>query len=149
MSGRTRSALQKLKRRLKSAGVLADKSHVSRAALSRILSGKSRPSARTVFKLASSLDVATASQLIAAYLTDEIPENMRRHVRVEVRLPKEEKWTNADRFWEQLQALPIEQRQLVENLVYHLLRPNNPDTPIIYMNGRKESDQGDGDGLGS
>jgi transcriptional regulator with XRE-family HTH domain len=150
MSGRTRFELQKLKRKLKSAGVLADKSNVSRAALSRILSGKTRPSARTVFKLSSSLDIPTASQLIAAYLSDEIPENMRRHVRVEVRLPQDKRWMCADRFCEQVQLLPVEQRQLVENLVYHLLRPNDPNTPILYMNGCKEPNQDEeGGGLGS
>lgn len=133
MSSRTRSELQKLKRKLKSAGVLAQMGKVSRAAISNILSGKSRPSTATVMKLAKSLDRAAACALVAAYLTDEIPPHLRRLVRVEIREKEDGSWGSADRFYKNFDLLRPEARQLVEALVQQLLDPHNPDTPVIYM----------------
>jgi transcriptional regulator with XRE-family HTH domain len=121
MSGRARSQLQKLRRKLKSAGVLADKSNVSRAALSRILSGKSRPSARTIFRLASHLDTVTASELIGAFLSDQIPEHLRPCIRVELRQSLDAAWRAEDRLEAKIESLPLEVRQLIEQLIDYIL----------------------------
>jgi transcriptional regulator with XRE-family HTH domain len=133
MSNRTRSELQKLKRKLKGAGVLARMGKISRAAISNILSGKSRPSSATVMKLATSLDKEAACALVAAYLTDEIPSHLRSFVRVEIRENQDGLWGPSESFYKKFDLLRPEARQLVEALVQELLDPHNPDSPLLYM----------------
>jgi transcriptional regulator with XRE-family HTH domain len=148
MSSRTRSELQKLKRKLKGAGVLARMGKISHAAISNILSGKSRPSAATVMKLAASLDREAACALVAAYLTDEIPPNLRRFIRVEIRETEDALWGPSDRFFKQFDLLRPEARQIVEALVQELLDPHNPNSPILYMDRQANSAWGYGDHTG-
>jgi transcriptional regulator with XRE-family HTH domain len=134
---RTRSELQKLKRQLKKAGLLADLAEVSPASISRILSGKSRPSAQTVFKLAASLDHRAGARLVAAYLSDEIPTALRPYIRVRIRNDGEENWSaEIDKLWQKINLLKPDVRSLVESVVDQLLHPQDPNSPVIYMDGR-------------
>jgi transcriptional regulator with XRE-family HTH domain len=136
-SNRTRSELQRLKRQLKKAGLLANLAKVSPASISRILSGKSRPSAATVFKLAASLDNHAGARLVAAYLSDEIPETLRPYIRVRVRNDGEENWpVEIDRLWQKINLLKPDVRSLVESVVDQLLNPQDPNSPVIYMDGK-------------
>jgi transcriptional regulator with XRE-family HTH domain len=82
---RTSSELKKLKRKFKKAGLLADTTKVSGATISRILSGKTRPSQRTLAKLVEVLDTKTAAQFFAAYFSDQIPRSLRKELQVSLR----------------------------------------------------------------
>lgn len=137
MSNRTRSELQRLKRQLKKADLLANLAKVSPASISRILSGKSRPSAATVFKLAASLDSRAGARLVAAYLSDEIPVTLRPYIRVRIRNDGEENWpAEIDKLWQKINLLKPDVRSLMESVVDQLLRPDDPNSPVIYMRGK-------------
>jgi transcriptional regulator with XRE-family HTH domain len=140
----TLAELNKLKRKLKRAGKLAELGSVSRAAISRILAGKTRPSKKTIWKLAKSLDRSDGCNLIAAFLTDEIPDFHRRFLRVEVR--EEGKWAafGDARFFKEVQLLNPEQRQLVQSIVHQLLHPHDPNTPVIYLDIVQEAGRSPG-----
>jgi hypothetical protein len=75
-SSRTRAELKKIKRKFKQGKLLAGRSKLSGATISRALTGKALPSSRTMRKLIDSLDPATAVDLVGAYLMDQIPPGL-------------------------------------------------------------------------
>lgn len=90
--------------------------------MSRMLSGKSRPSLKTICKMIDSLDIHAGSQLLAAYLIDDIPAKLRPYVFVVTRNGQKE-FHYKDPVAEKLEQLDAEKRTVVESVIDALLPP--------------------------
>jgi transcriptional regulator with XRE-family HTH domain len=110
VSERARAQLRKIRKELKKRGVA---SKLTDATISRALSGKVRPSAKTLRRIVELLDVELGCQLVATYLAEDIPPKLRGHICIGVRSDKEQReeicqcW---DPFVRKLLALPPETR---------------------------------------
>jgi hypothetical protein len=99
MMKRTRGQIKALRRKLKQAGV-------AKSTIFRVLSGKSRPSLGTVLKLIDALDEESATKLIAAFLSDEVPPKLRRRVRILVRDSAHDEFKSWSSAAQKFEALP-------------------------------------------
>lgn len=136
MSTRTRWELEQLRRKFKKAGLLADASRISPAAISRLLSGKSRPSFRTICKLVASLeDKEAACKLVQAYLMDEIPKEVRHRISIIVH-DEGKNETHDELLARKIAMLSTHTRALIEDLVNQLLNPHDPHGPVIHLSRR-------------
>lgn len=110
VSERARAQLRKIRKELKKRGVA---SKLTDATISRALSGKVRPSAKTLRRIAELLDVELGCQLVAAYLAEDIPPKLRGHMCIGVRSDEKQQeeicqcW---DPFVRKLLSLPPETR---------------------------------------
>src|SRR4029077_14289836 len=109
-SERARAQLRKIRKELKKRGVV---SKLTDASISRALSGKVRPSAKTLRRIVELLDVELGCQLVATYLAEDIPPKLRGHICIGMRSDKEQQkeicqcW---DPFVRKLLSLPPEAR---------------------------------------
>ena len=131
-----KSELQRLRRKFKDGRLLAKESKISVGSISRMLSGKGRPSLKMLYKLAAVVDVETGSRLLAAYLSDQIKGPLRKSVAVCVR-DKEGACVCWDPLVLKFYALRPEVRSHVEGIIDELLKPGSQDTPIINLSRRK------------
>ena len=82
VSERARVQLRKIRKELKKSGAT---SKLTDATVSRALSGKVRPSAKTLRRIVELLDVELGCQLVATYLAEDIPPKLREHICICVR----------------------------------------------------------------
>jgi hypothetical protein len=120
-----RRALKKLKRKYKRAGNLADSSDVPRSVISRALSGESRPGLKTLNKLVDLLPVEDGAELVAAYLTDQIPPKLNQDLRVFLRQEQSDCWQYWEPLVQKMLSLPFEKRAALEVLL-DMLNPHSP-----------------------
>ena len=110
VSERARAQLRKIRKELKKRGVA---SKLTDATISRALSGKVRPSTKTLRRIVELLDVELACQLVATYLAEDIPPKLREHICIYVRSDQKQQegicrcW---DPFIRKLLSLPPESR---------------------------------------
>ena len=129
-----KTELRKLKQRYKKAGrVLAKESKISNGALSRMISGKARPSLKLMRKLLAVTEVEDGSKILAAYLNDVIPVDLREHVGVYILAEGE---APLDPLVRKILALRPEVRIHVEHIIEELLHPGSEHTPIINLTRR-------------
>jgi transcriptional regulator with XRE-family HTH domain len=128
---RTRSTLKKIERKYKQAGQsLADSSHISRAAISRALSGKSRPNLKTLHKLVDLLDTESGTELVAAYLMDLIPLKLQKEMCISVRRKQDGSWQCWDPLVQKILSLTPETRALLERVTDAMLQSHGPFPPL-------------------
>jgi Helix-turn-helix len=149
-----RRALKKLKRKYKRAGTLADSSDVPRSVISRALSGESRPGLKTLNKLVDLLPVEDGGELVAAYLTDQIPPKLNQDLRVFLRQKPGDSWQYWEPFVQKMLSLPLEKRAALE-VILDMLNPHSPpvlqadvaDSKPLPLPGSRDDTQAQGSSL--
>ena len=127
----TRTQLKKLKRKFKIGKLKVP--GLSGPTLSRALAGRKRPSRETIWKIVAALDPVSGSQLMSAYLADDIPKDLRTRICISMR----EDVSDTCRCWnplvQKILALKPDLAASVERIVDELLNPSSPDTPVINL----------------
>ena len=76
------SRLAILREEFPSSKAFAERTGLSQASISRLLSGKGDPDARTLQTLCERMGPKVGADLLYAYLVDQVPRGLRRYVRV-------------------------------------------------------------------